>query len=183
MKNTPLIIFLLFISVNLHASVWDEAAKEIKFLEPSSFKQLPNYIVKKLENRGCKIPQTYAFNKPHNVIQGQFAKQGQIDWAVLCSRNSTSTLLIFWGGSTQCSSEIEKEKNINGLQGIGGGKIGYSRFISSVDKKQIQEYQEYSETTILQPLLYEGIDVAFLGKASGVRYCYKSKWIFFSGAD
>ena len=183
MKNLSSIIFLFFITANLHASVWEEAEKEIKLLEPFSFKQLPKPIVKKLETRGCKIPQVYAFEKPHNIIQGQFAKKGQSDWAVLCSVNSASTLLIFWGGPTQCTSEMEKEKNINGLQGIGGGEIGYSRFISSVDKKQIQEYQEYHETTIIQPLLHEGIDVAFIGKASYVRYCYKSKWIFFSGAD
>lgn len=183
MKNIPLIICLFFIFVNSHASVWEEAEKEIKLLEASSFKHLPKNIIKKLEIKGCAIPQAYEIEKPHNVIKGQFAKQGQTDWAVLCSKNSSTTLLVFWGGSTQCSSEMEKEKNINGLQGMGGGEIGYSRYISSVNKKQIQKYQEYHETTILQPLLHEGIDVAFLGKASYVRYCYKNKWIFFSGAD
>lgn len=183
MKNLLLIICLLIISPILRANIWDEAEKEIKLLEPSSFKQLPKHIVKKLEIRGCKIPQVYAFEKPHNVIQGKFSKKGQNDWAVLCSINSASTLLVFWGGSTQCTSEMGKDKNINWLQGIGGGEIGYSRYISSVDKKQIQEYQEYNGATIIQPLLHEGIDVAFIGKASGIRYCYQSKWIFYSGAD
>lgn len=178
-----LIICLFFLTENLHATIWDDAAKKIKQLDPSSFKTLPNNIIKVLEIRGCKIPQVYSFEKPHNVIQGQFAKKGQNDWAVLCSVNSASTLLVFWGGSTQCSSEIESEENINWLQGIGDGKIGYSRFISSADKKQMQKYQEYNGESILQPLSHEGIDVAFIGKASGVRYCYKGKWKFFSGAD
>jgi hypothetical protein len=178
-----LLLIICFFTANLHATVWNEAEKEIKLLEPPSFKQLPKHIVKTLEIRGCKIPQAYAFENPHNVIQGQFAKKGQNDWAVLCSVNSVSTLLVFWGGSTQCTSEMGKDKNINWLQGVGGGEIGYSRFISSVAKKQIQEYQGYNGATILQPLLHEGIDVAFIGKASGVRYCYKSKWVFFSGAD
>lgn len=183
MKNLPLIIYLLIAPPILHAIIWDETEKEIKLLEPSSFNKLPKHIIKKLEIRGCKIPQAYPFENPHNVIQGQFAKNGQSDWAVLCSVNSASTLLVFWGGSTQCASEAGKDKNINWLQGIGGGKIGYSRFISSVDKKQIQEYQEYNGETLMQPLLHEGINVAFIGKASGVRYCYKGKWMFFSGSD
>lgn len=183
MKNVFLIICLLLSSQILHANNWDEAAKEIKLLKPSSFNQLPKNILKKLEKRGCKIPQVYAFDKPHNVIRGQFAKQGQNDWAVLCSINSASTLLVFWGGSAQCTSELEKEKNIKWLQGIGGGEIGYSRFISSVNKKQILEYQKYNNETIQQPLLHEGIDVAFIGKASGVRYCYNNKWVILSGAD
>ena len=181
MHNLPLIICLLIFSPILHANIWDEAEKEIKLMEPSSFKKLPKHIVKTLEIRGCKIPQAYPFENPHNVIQGQFAKKGQNDWAVLCSVDSVSTLLVFWGGSTQCASEVGKDKNW--LQDVGGGEISYSRFISSVDKKQIQKYQGYNGSTILQPLLHEGIDVAFIGKASGVRYCYKSKWVFFSGSD
>lgn len=183
MHNLPLIICLLIFSPILHANIWDEAEKEIKLLEPSSFKQLPNHIVQKLEIRGCKIPQAYPFEKPHNVIQGQFAKKGQNDWSILCSVNSASTLLFFWGGSAQCESEVGKDKNINWLQVVGGRGVGYSRLISSADKKQMQNYQEYNKERILQPLSHEGIDVAFIGKASSVRYCYKGKWEFFSGAD
>jgi len=37
--------------------------------------------------------------KPNNVIKGEFARPGQIDWAVLCSVKGVSTILVFWNGS------------------------------------------------------------------------------------
>lgn len=40
-------------------------------------------------------PATRLRPKPHNVIKGQFAKAGQIDWAVLCSIRGVSSILVF----------------------------------------------------------------------------------------
>ena len=52
-----------------------------------------------------------------NVIKGEFAKPGQIDWAVLCSIGRVSSILVFWSGSETNPAEIEKTKDMDRLQG------------------------------------------------------------------
>src|SRR5687767_12182299 len=81
--------------------------QEIVRLAPSSFGGLPKGVAKELTRRGCTIPQATTYNKkPHNVVSGSFRVRGQKDWAVLCSRNETSSILIFWAGSANAVSRI-----------------------------------------------------------------------------
>ena len=63
-------------------------------LPPTAFPELPTNLVQELQRRGCTIPQeAYSKTKPNNVIKGEFARAGQIDWAVLCSVRGVSTIL------------------------------------------------------------------------------------------
>ena len=165
------------------ADVWDDAEKQIVRLDAWAFSQLPKNIVDELKNRGCKIPQTYGHNEPHNVIKGSFAEKSQEDWAILCSKDGVSTIQIFWGGPVRCPSEIEKSEDRGWLQGIGSGKIGYSRTISSIGKKAISAYHEAFGGITPPPISYEGINEVFLEKGSVVHYCIQGKWIELTGAD
>jgi hypothetical protein len=74
---------------------WDKAEKEIRRFKPSEFKSLPEAVVKELEQMGCTIPQSDVETEPHNVIRGEFARKGQVDWAVLCSKEGKSSVLVF----------------------------------------------------------------------------------------
>ncbi len=162
---------------------WDKAEREIRRLPPSSFKELPAKVVKELKDRGCTIPQTYISKKPHNVIQGEFARKRQKDWAVLCSKESKSAILVFWGKPTKCPGEMGWVEDKYGLQGIGEGKIGYSIAIAPVDADYILEhYQRYGGPKP-PPLDHQGIDGAFVGKASVVLYCHEGEWLRLTGAD
>jgi hypothetical protein len=78
---------------------FDEAERRIVRLQPTAFPELPGNVVRALQGRGCTIPQEAYTKKRHNVIRGEFAKPGQIDWAVLCSVKGVSTILVFWNGS------------------------------------------------------------------------------------
>lgn len=64
-------------------------------LKSSDFNELPKEIIKNLEQRGCTIPQIWHDKTLHNVISGEFSKKGQKDWAVLCSINRVSSILVF----------------------------------------------------------------------------------------
>jgi len=79
-----------------------------KRLEPSSFvsESIPDNVINELKKHGCKIPQAAHIPEPHNLISGEFAKKGQKDWAALCSRNLHSSILLIWGGTSTCPSEI-----------------------------------------------------------------------------
>lgn len=128
-------------------------------------------------------PQVPSIPRLHNVIAGEFAKAGQKDWAVLCSRMGNSTVLVLWGGPVECPGELASAEDIRSLQGMGEGKIEFSRMVSSVDAKYILGHHQAYGGPTPPPVEHQGIDDAFLGKASVVNYCYQGKWLRLQGAD
>ena len=160
-----------------------EADLQVTRLPPSAFPELPKSIRRELERRGCTIPQVWAEKKPQNVIKGEFTCKGQTDWAVLCSLNRVSTILIFRNASEQHPSELARESDIDKLQGVGGDAIGYSRAISPVGQQFIlDQYRVYGGPK--PPTIdHQGINDAFVEKASGVHYFHAGKWLQLTGAD
>lgn len=192
MHSAILVLGIVFLSLHVGGSQdteidWKKIdwKKEIEkvLLPPSSFPQLPVGIRKELEKLGCKIPQPSFPKEPHNVIQGEFARPGQKDWAVLCSKEGISTIVVFWEESTACSDKISPAKDRSYFQGMGNGSIGYSRAIRAVGEKYISDHYERYGGTKPPPVDHQGIDDAFVGKASGVRYCHQGKWLILTGAD
>ena len=159
------------------------AARAIVRLPPSAFPVLPQAVRRELQRRGCTIPQEAFSKHPNNVISGQFAKPGQKDWAVLCSKNGASSILVFWNGSASNPAELAQGDDINYLQGEGGDRICYSRGISAAGSDFILEhYRAYGGP---QPpaLDHQGIDDAFIEKASVVNYFSAGKWLQLTGSD
>lgn len=165
---------------------WQIADEATVRLKPAAFSQLPQNIVSYLETRGCTVPQIFGETEPHNVIRGEFAKGGQFDWAVLCSRNRVSSILVFWNGSTKSVAEFARAKDRNFLQtgaGDDGSKAIFSRAIGVVDKDYILEhYREYNGPKP-PPIKHQGINDAYVEKASTVHYFYRGKWLQLQGAD
>ena len=73
---------------------------DFRYLEPKQVRELPAVIKADLEKRGCKIPKFTKWDARHNVIQGQFLKPGERDWAVLCRQQHKSSILIYPGGAS-----------------------------------------------------------------------------------
>lgn len=179
-------IIALALACTSHAQAqdkWQLADAAIIRLSPNAFPQLPKPIVLNLEARGCAVPQVSGDASPHNVIRGEFAKRGQFDWAVLCSRHRVSSILIFWNGSTKSVAEIARVADKAFLQVIDGdGKIGFSRAIGSVGKDFIlKHYKEYGGRKP-PPLSHQGIEDA-VETASMVHYFYRRRWWQLQGAD
>lgn len=163
---------------------WREADAAVVRLSPTAFPQLPRRVRRNLLSRGCTIPQTFADARPHNVISGEFARRGQTDWAVLCSRGGASSILVFWGGSAKSVAELAKGADRNFLQTVGGnGKIGFSRSIGAVGREYIHKH--YTEYGGPKPprIDHQGIDDGYLEKASRVLYYHRGKWLELQGAD
>lgn len=160
-----------------------EADLKVTRLPPSAFTELPTDIRRELERRGCTVPQVWEDKKPHNVINGEFTRKGQTDWAVLCSLNRVSTILIFRIASGRDPSELARESDIDSLAGVGGDAIGYSRAISPVGREYIlRQYRAYGGPK--PPTIdHQGIDDAFVGKGSVVRYFHAGRWLELTGAD
>jgi hypothetical protein len=162
---------------------WQKAERDIKRLSPSAFKELPMAIVKQLQARGCTVPQAAQISEPHNVIRGEFARSGQMDWAVLCSNAGQSLILLFWGRPTGCAAELAKQEDRHSLQTWVEPPIAYSRAIAPVGKDAILKFYKWFGGPKPPPLHHQGIDDAMIGKYSVIHYCYQGKWLQLQGAD
>jgi hypothetical protein len=150
----------------------DEAEKGIVRLPPKAFPELPGNVVRELQRRGCTIPQPYT-DRRANVIQGEFAKPGQTDWAVLCSTKGYTNLLVFWNDSA--TNPVELAKNPNNP-----GRIDL--FIRPVDRKFIMDHYRAYGGAKPPPIDHQGIESG--GEtASVVLYYYRGKWLKLQGAD
>ena len=150
---------------------FDEAERRIVRLQPTAFPELPANVVRELKNRGCTIPQTAYTKEPHNVIKGGFAKSGQTDWAVLCSVQGSTHLVVFWNGSAANSTELVKNPH----------RI-FDWFVRPVDRKFIMDHYRAYGGPMPPPIDHQGIESG--GEtASAVLYLYRGKWLKLQGAD
>jgi hypothetical protein len=163
---------------------WTIAARQIRRLAPAASPELPKPFIAELEQLGCTVPQSDYSGGRTNVIQGSFGAAGQHDWAVLCSRGGASVILVYWGGPAQCPRELRSASDAGYLQGLGEGRIGFSRGISKT--RSYHEYIDETDTVSVDrgvQLDHDAIDDAFEGKASSVLFCRNGIWVTFSGAD
>jgi hypothetical protein len=153
----------------------------IRRLAPADFPELPQPFATELQQLGCTIPQSDYTGQRGNVIQGQFGAAGQTDWAVLCSRNEASVILVYWGGTAQCPREIHPAPDAAYVQGLGEGRSGFSRGITRVDSYNDYPYADARPRQVR--LEHDGIENAFEGKASHIYFCREGKWIVHGGND
>jgi hypothetical protein len=162
---------------------WAKADGQTRRLHPSAFPTLPSTVVGELQRLGCTIPQTDGELKPHNVVTGRFLSAANHDWAVLCSRDRVSSILVFPNGAVDDVREVEASPDADWLQGMGGGRIGFSRAIGVADARYIvSHYEEYGGPK--PPLLdHDGINHMFVEKGSTVLYWRQGNWLRLQGAD
>ncbi len=151
-------------------------------LPPADFKELPSNLVRELERRSCAIPQDYTKERG-NVIRGDFKTPGQTDWAVLCSVNGSSSILVFWKGSEDHPAEMARAEDRTFLQVIGDEEIGFSRRIRAVGKHFIMRHYRTHGGPAPPPIDHQGINDMFLDKASVVYFYHRQKWLRLTGAD
>ena len=185
-----LTILFSLISANRSAKIihaqdrWIRANADIVRLSPRRFPELPKGVVRKLRSMGCTIPQAKEISARHNVIKGHFKRPKQTDWAVLCSRRGVSAIIVFWGGSANSISRIARARDAGFLQTIdGNGTIGFSRSLSAVDRSYILDHYRNYHGPKPPPIDHQGIDDAFLGKASTIHYHFRRQWRELQGAD
>ena len=143
-------------------------AEPIVRLAPAAFSKLPATVRTGLVRNGCSVPQSFLAKGPENAIAGSFTRIGAREWAVLCSVNGVSSILIFSVRSEEPLSRIAESPDDTYVQVIGEGLTGFSRRISAVS----------APTPGLT-----AIDDAFLEKASTVWVRSGRVWLETAGAD
>ena len=132
-------------------------------------------------SRGCRIPQVKGVPEKHNIIQGRFKKQGKGDWAVLCLRGNTSTILVYWNGSPEGPAQLAPMDET-----ITPSKNGYYRILQAVSEKFIRSHYEPSASDMdpLPSILdHDGIEDGIFEKGSIVHYFNNGKWLRLAGSD
>ena len=168
----------------------------IRKLQPADVAELPPAFVEKLNARGCVIPQfgevgragdpagesggPATVGEPTNIIHGEFARHGQEDWAVLCSKGGSSTIVIFWGKTTACPASLARLDDAHYLKRGKDKKVRYSRSIRALGESDLGGR---AGTAGLKPFAHQGIDDRFVGKSSAFFYCGQGKWKIFPGKD
>jgi hypothetical protein len=164
-------------------NAWTTADEQTTRLHPDAFANVPPAIVDELQRMGCTIPQTHATAEPHNVAIGRFLSATNRDWAVLCSRDGVSAILVFPNGAIDGVREVALSPDANWLQGIGGSQIGFSRAIAVADPRYILSHYEAYGGPQPPPLDHDGINEIFVEKASSVLYWHQGNWLRLQGAD
>jgi hypothetical protein len=164
---------------------WDAAERAIVRLKPDAFRNLPAAVRADLDRRQCTIPQPDGLDGagPHNVIRGRFTSQTAADIAVLCSKDGVSTILVYRGGATKDVATLAAMTDRHFLQTGHPKPIEFSRAIGVASPAQMRVYHEAFGTGKMPRLDHDGIDDAFVGKASTVRYWTGGKWLDLQGAD
>ena len=134
--------------------------------------------------RGCTVPQPYTAKEPSNVIRGRFFSRASDDWAVLCSRQRVSAVLVYRQGQSRPAAEFARADDAGYLHTIDAvGTTGFSRAILTASPEQIRKYLNRLPKPLLTNIDHDSIEVAFIEKGSTVHYFVNGKWIEITGAD
>lgn len=162
---------------------WSRAERAIVRLPASAFPHAPAAVRDSLDALGCLVPQSGERDAPHNLIRGNLAAPDQTDWAALCSRGGESAVVVFWGGPERCDDVLPPTPDHDWLQGVGRGQIAYSQIIGTADPDAIRRMAAAFDGPTPPPMDHQGLNIAFAGKASSIRYCYQGQWLVLQGMD
>jgi hypothetical protein len=90
---------------------------------------------------------------------------------------------VFWDGSPSAAEELASTPDANYLQATGVGSIGFSRAIDVATPAFIRRMHEAFGGPSLPRLDHDGINDAFIEKASIVLYWHEGRWLRLTGMD
>lgn len=173
-------------AVRIQHDEWEAADIAMTRLAPSEFPELPAAVIRQLEARGCSVPQgSWPASMGRNVVSGEFIEAGQKAWAVLCSVERVSAILVF-DSADSLVAELHRAPDLNYLQGQGDGTIVASRMVTRASPAYIRDhhatYWEEGDEALPQ-LTHDGVEDGWDGKASSVLYFTGGEWLVLQGAD
>jgi len=161
----------------------------VHLLSPDSFPDLPKPVRDSLLSRRCQIPVPGAYRA--NVIAGAFTAKGTVEWAVLCSVHDTSQIFILNAKNGVAVDSLNKSGDSGWIQGDGNNTWLFSRMIGVVPSSTLNivpadttsEDVVYYGAFLPKPIDHDGIDEAFLDKASTTFYFAQGHWFSVSSSD
>ncbi|MCM2315551.1 MAG: hypothetical protein NDJ92_10415 [Thermoanaerobaculia bacterium] len=154
----------------------------VTMLTESAFSTLPGPVRDTLRKRECKIPQPWPRIAPENVISGHFITLRRLDYAVLCSRNGVSGVLVINGTNGQVIASLMPVADLFYMQGQGGESMEFSRRIEQLTPPDSGfclglDFECPCDGSVLDAILD-----SFEGKASET-HCYRQGWHTVTSGD
>jgi hypothetical protein len=151
----------------------------IRRLPVAAFPELPGAVRVVLEQRHCTVPQTYEARRPENVIHGEFLEKGSRDWAVLCSHDGTSAILVFRSNALALPIELESDKDIDRLESRLNGTLGFAWGLDIAKPVNMQRISG-GKAAMFD---HDGIQVSIVEKSSRIHYFRDGSWVEFDGME
>jgi len=163
-EGDPLKTLLVVVLYLAHSTAFGQPGI---YRAPNTLTKLPTDLRIALEKQGCTIP--LAVYDYVNVIKGSFAKQGQTDWAVLCSVAGNAHIQVFWGGPARCPDQVAARPDSYYLytDSIRGDE--YYRGLGVVGKEFIIKAYEGYGGPKPPPITHDAIDDKYIEKGSVVH--------------
>ena len=188
-------VFLLQLGLSdLSEWDWDGAARRIARVDADGFKSIPPEVAEFMRSRTCRVPQPggpVQTRDPVNVVSGSFGESGQIDWAILCSDGTESSINIFWGGPVSCREPLQPVEDKHYLV-TAGNQIEFARVLAAVNPIAIRRTYEYlasdsdsadSALVVIPEVDHDAVEDVFQDKASQRFYCRDGAWTQLVGSD
>lgn len=157
-----------------------QIAYRIRLLPLASFPAVPQGIRTELEARSCMVPQTYEAHAPENVLHGAFERQGANDWAVLCSTNGSTSLLVFFADRQNAPFTLASGKNSQWIAVAPTGQVlGFAWGIDAVGPAEMALDTHAAPETFD----HDGVRGEFIAASPTLHYFQKGEWTSFSPSD
>ncbi|WP_457097995.1 hypothetical protein [Lysobacter sp. P5_B9] len=188
MRSIFIVLTLLLVAGSARSQAAGKPdAAAIPMRDPAEFPALPVNIRQDLERRGCRVPQNQEAgpNTRTNVVSGHFRSATQKDWAVLCSRDGSSALIVYWHGDVKDVLVEPASPDIEWMQGAGPEEWHYTRYIATATPKVIRDLADAfgDPAELPSPLDHDGIEEGDAAKASSIRYWHQGRWLDLTGMD
>jgi hypothetical protein len=154
-----------------------------RYLPPQAFSDLPPPVQTALEGRRCSVPQPSAQGLRRSIARGRFTTSTETDLAVLCANEGSSTILIFRGGRASDVVALAPRPDDQYMQLADDANVGYGRAVAVARPAEIRTHHRYYGGREPPPLDHDGVDDAFVEKASVVWYWYEGEWLQLQGVD
>lgn len=154
-------------------------------VSPSGFSSMPMAVRDQLYNMGCLIPQDFEAVKAKkfvNIIRGRFITKIRTDYAVLCSVEQRSRILVLHSKTGDVLSEVAIAPDSEYLQSLTEGAAVFSRRITRVPPATLLRSVRREMALGIDPWR-DGVNDAFIGKSSTVRVFSAEGWRELAGAD
>jgi hypothetical protein len=189
-RVTLVLAFASAIVVALPASAQAQVSPTRVLIPASTLPGVPTGVRQDLERRRCAVPQADSSEtvlRPNNFVTGSFHEIGKGgEWAVLCSIQDTSRILIYRNGSDIEPDSLGKQPDAQFVQQIAPKHFVFSRLIKVAPVSRLVELQTYATPVrgIQAGLIeHDGIEDIFLEKGSVAHYFHKVRWLVFQGSD
>ena len=154
--------------------------ESVRRLAPASFPALPVAIRNDLERRRCLVPQPYDAHASTNIVHGAFRSASVSEWAILCSAQDTSQILLYrapTNGDARPIDSLQRAADVGWMQQTSDTGWGFSRVLRTLPLERIRTWhRDIDGHTIPQPVDHDAIEQLFLGKAAEAFYCAAGRW-------